>query len=234
MRRSSPAVTGHCDPVSGVYRPPTCGVGSVNSAAHRWAGKSSRVALTLEASARREHGRGRRFAGYRELRHDVRFRHADGRQVATTAIAHQPSEGIPRLDVDASAAQALVGQSGFSTLTVASAIVEVHHLYLDVPSDLQDQIETAASAAGVKVAPWLHHMVRQISIEDFPPAGRRRHHASAPTIPVPIPSASCCDWMTSQRPSCSDSSRRLAPQKPTSSATLSPRQRPRIFPRAAR
>src|SRR4051794_30881583 len=118
MRRSPPAVTEHCDPVSGVYRPPTCGVGLVNSAAHRWAGKSSRVALTLEASASREHDHGSLFAGYRELRHDVRFRHADGRKVATTAIAHQPSEGIPRLDVDARTAKVLGGHNVVSALTV--------------------------------------------------------------------------------------------------------------------
>ena len=44
----------------------------------------------------------------------------------------------------------------------------VHHLYLYVPSDLHEQVEKAAVAAGVKAAPWLRHMVRQVTITDFP------------------------------------------------------------------
>jgi predicted transcriptional regulator len=44
----------------------------------------------------------------------------------------------------------------------------VRHLYLYVPSDLHEQVEKAAAAAGVKAAPWLRHMVRQITITDFP------------------------------------------------------------------
>jgi hypothetical protein len=44
----------------------------------------------------------------------------------------------------------------------------VRHLHLNVPSDLHEQVEKAAAAAGLKVAPWLRHMVRQITIADFP------------------------------------------------------------------
>jgi hypothetical protein len=44
----------------------------------------------------------------------------------------------------------------------------VRHLYLYVEAKLHDRVETAASAAGVKIAPWLRHMVRQITIADFP------------------------------------------------------------------
>jgi predicted transcriptional regulator len=44
----------------------------------------------------------------------------------------------------------------------------VRHLYFYVASDLHTRIEKAATAAGVKIAPWLRHMVRQITITDFP------------------------------------------------------------------
>jgi predicted DNA-binding protein len=44
----------------------------------------------------------------------------------------------------------------------------VRHLYLYVPSELHEHVEKAAAAAGVKTAPWLRHMVRQITITDFP------------------------------------------------------------------
>ena len=42
------------------------------------------------------------------------------------------------------------------------------HLSLYVPSDLHEQVEKTAIAAGVKAAPWLRHMVRQVSVTDFP------------------------------------------------------------------
>jgi hypothetical protein len=44
----------------------------------------------------------------------------------------------------------------------------VRHLYLYVPSDLHARVEKAATAAGMNIAPWLRHMVRQITITDFP------------------------------------------------------------------
>jgi hypothetical protein len=44
----------------------------------------------------------------------------------------------------------------------------VYHLHLYVPSDLHAQVQKAAIAAGVAGAPWLRHMVRQVTIQDFP------------------------------------------------------------------
>src|SRR4029453_6410762 len=44
----------------------------------------------------------------------------------------------------------------------------VRHLSLYVASDLHEHVEKAAAAAGVKASPWLRHMVRQVTIEDFP------------------------------------------------------------------
>jgi hypothetical protein len=44
----------------------------------------------------------------------------------------------------------------------------VRHLSLYVPSELHEQVEKAATTAGVKGAQWLRHMVRQIAITDFP------------------------------------------------------------------
>jgi hypothetical protein len=44
----------------------------------------------------------------------------------------------------------------------------VRHLYLYVPSELHEQVEKATAAVGVKAAPWLRHMVRQVTITDFP------------------------------------------------------------------
>jgi len=44
----------------------------------------------------------------------------------------------------------------------------VRHLYLYVASDLYEHVQRAATTAVVKVAPWLRHMVRQVTITDFP------------------------------------------------------------------
>jgi hypothetical protein len=44
----------------------------------------------------------------------------------------------------------------------------IRHLHLYVPSDLHERVEKAATAAGVNIAPWLRHIVRQIAITDFP------------------------------------------------------------------
>jgi ferredoxin-NADP reductase len=48
----------------------------------------------------------------------------------------------------------------------------VRHLHLYVPSELYEQVERAAAAAGMNIAAWLRHMVRQISIADFPTSWR--------------------------------------------------------------
>jgi hypothetical protein len=42
----------------------------------------------------------------------------------------------------------------------------VRHLYLYVASDLHARVEKAATAAGMNIAPWLRHMVRQVTIVD--------------------------------------------------------------------
>jgi predicted transcriptional regulator len=44
----------------------------------------------------------------------------------------------------------------------------VPHLYLYVASDLHARVEKAATAAGMNIAPWLRHMVRQMTVADFP------------------------------------------------------------------
>jgi predicted transcriptional regulator len=44
----------------------------------------------------------------------------------------------------------------------------VRHFYLYVASELHARVAKAATAAGVKIAPWLRHMVGQISTTDFP------------------------------------------------------------------
>jgi predicted transcriptional regulator len=54
------------------------------------------------------------------------------------------------------------------TLDYGTSQGPVRHLYLYVGSELHGQVEKAAIAAGVKFAPWLRHMVRQIMITDFP------------------------------------------------------------------
>ncbi len=43
----------------------------------------------------------------------------------------------------------------------------VRHLYLYVDSELHARVEQAATAAGMHLAPWLRHMVRQITVTDF-------------------------------------------------------------------
>jgi hypothetical protein len=45
----------------------------------------------------------------------------------------------------------------------------IHHLFLYVDAILHAQAQDAAHAAGVDLAPWLRHMVRRISVADFPP-----------------------------------------------------------------
>lgn len=44
----------------------------------------------------------------------------------------------------------------------------VRHLYLYVGAELRENVQKAATASGVKGAQWLRHMVRQITIPDFP------------------------------------------------------------------
>jgi hypothetical protein len=44
----------------------------------------------------------------------------------------------------------------------------VRHLYLYVASDLHARVEKAATAAGMNIAPWLRHMVHQMTMADVP------------------------------------------------------------------
>jgi hypothetical protein len=44
----------------------------------------------------------------------------------------------------------------------------VHHLYLYVASALHARVEKAATADGMIIAPWLRHIVRQMTMADFP------------------------------------------------------------------
>lgn len=44
----------------------------------------------------------------------------------------------------------------------------VHLLHLYVSADLHEHIKKAAAAAGLQIASWLRHMVRQVTIQDFP------------------------------------------------------------------
>ena len=44
----------------------------------------------------------------------------------------------------------------------------VRHLFLFVDTELHRRVEKAAIAAGVKISPWLRHMVRQMTMTDFP------------------------------------------------------------------
>jgi predicted transcriptional regulator len=54
------------------------------------------------------------------------------------------------------------------TLDQRDAQGPVCHLYCYVESELHARVQQAATAAGVKMAPWLRHMVHQITITDVP------------------------------------------------------------------
>jgi predicted DNA-binding protein len=58
------------------------------------------------------------------------------------------------------------------TLGQGDAQGPVRHLSLDVPFALHARVQKAAAAAGVHTAPWLRHMVRRISMADFPASWR--------------------------------------------------------------
>jgi predicted transcriptional regulator len=58
------------------------------------------------------------------------------------------------------------GQTG--PLDQGDAQGPVCHLYLYVDAELHERVEKAATAVGMKIAPWLRHMVRQMTISDFP------------------------------------------------------------------
>jgi hypothetical protein len=70
------------------------------------------------------------------------------------------------------------GQTG--PLDQGDAQSPVRHLYCYVASDLHAQVQKTAAAAGVKVAPWLRHMVRHITTEDFSASWQEARPAALP------------------------------------------------------
>jgi hypothetical protein len=48
----------------------------------------------------------------------------------------------------------------------------VRYLFFIVESELHQQVRQVAEAAGGEVAPWLRHMLREITVEDFPASWR--------------------------------------------------------------
>jgi hypothetical protein len=61
-----------------------------------------------------------------------------------------------------------LGREHSGPLNQGEAQGPVRHLYLYVEAKLHEEVQKAATAVGVKIAPWLRHMVRQITITDFP------------------------------------------------------------------
>jgi hypothetical protein len=76
--------------------------------------------------------------------------------------------GRPRAAVLCQIMEWGLGREQTGPLDQGEAQSPVRHLYLYVASALHERVEKAATAAGVKIAPWLRHMVRQITITDFP------------------------------------------------------------------
>ena len=60
-----------------------------------------------------------------------------------------------------------LGREQTGPLDQGEAQGPVRHLYLYVASALYERVEKAAIATGMKIAPWLRRMVRQITITDF-------------------------------------------------------------------
>jgi hypothetical protein len=58
------------------------------------------------------------------------------------------------------------------TLDQRNAQGPVRHLSCYVESELHARVQQAAAAAGVNTASWLRHMVRQITVSDFPASWR--------------------------------------------------------------
>ena len=69
----------------------------------------------------------------------------------------------------------------------------VRHLYLYVDVALHTRVGQAAAALGIDVAPWLRHMVRQVTMTDFPHSigfsGRQRSLDCQRRLPRYVPCA---------------------------------------------
>jgi predicted DNA-binding protein len=76
--------------------------------------------------------------------------------------------GRPRAEVLCHIMHWGLSRSQTGTLAQGDSQGPVRHLYFYVASDLHSRVERATTAAGVKIAPWLRHMVRQTTTEDFP------------------------------------------------------------------
>jgi predicted DNA-binding protein len=61
-----------------------------------------------------------------------------------------------------------LGQGHTAPLEQGESEGPVHHLHLYVDVELHKGVEQAAAALGVDIAPWLRHMVRQVTMTDFP------------------------------------------------------------------
>lgn len=76
--------------------------------------------------------------------------------------------GRPRAAVLCHIMEWSLGREQTGPLDQGEAQGPVRHLYLYVASALHERVEKAAIATGMNIAPWLRHMVRQITITDFP------------------------------------------------------------------
>jgi predicted DNA-binding protein len=76
--------------------------------------------------------------------------------------------GRPRAAVLCQIMEWGLGREQTGPLDQGEAQGPVRHLYLYGASALHERVEKAAIATGMKIAPWLRHMVRQITITDFP------------------------------------------------------------------
>jgi hypothetical protein len=80
----------------------------------------------------------------------------------------------------------------------------VRHLYLYVDIELHAQVEQAATAAGMKIAPWLRAMVRQITTADFPASWEEERSEERSHDSRIMTHASCCGSIRPHRPSFSN------------------------------
>ena len=63
-------------------------------------------------------------------------------------------------------------REGAEPLDQGAAHGSVRHFYQYVASDPHARVQQAAKVAGMKIASWLRHMVRQIALTDFPASWR--------------------------------------------------------------
>lgn len=61
-----------------------------------------------------------------------------------------------------------LGQGERAPLDQGESEGPVRHLYLSVDVTLHTRVRQAAAALGVDIAPWLRHMMRRVTLTDFP------------------------------------------------------------------